>query len=156
MTPARLRDAISEECHSYYYAIWATLSCEQRRTLYYLAEDDFVSANNPEIVRLLRMGLVFLDPKLRVMNESFRRFVIRASVPDEIAAWTQSRVESPWQALKLPLFFVLVSVVAFLFLTQKDVYETTLAFVTALSAGVPMLFKLFDVLNKNPQLPRAV
>ena len=41
----------------------------------------------------------------------------------------------------------LISVALFLFVTQKDIYDTTINFMSALTTGIAALFKLLGMLH---------
>jgi hypothetical protein len=127
---------------TYYSAVWATCSQDEKLLLFYLAQDHFINSKSPEIPRLLRRGLIVRRPAPRPMNESFRRFILLAMRPDEIAAFEEEVATSTWNALKAPLLLVLVLAAVFLFLTQQRAFDSTIAIVTGATAVMPGLIKV--------------
>jgi hypothetical protein len=141
---------VVDQARAYHQALWATCSQDERCALIHLALDGLISSKNTDVRRLMKRGLVVLDPGLRLMDESFRRFVISAAHGEDIDAWRQAD-GSNWELLKAPLLLILLSVSLFLFVTQKDVYDSSVSFVSALTAGLAALFKLLGMFQrKNP------
>jgi hypothetical protein len=138
---------VVEQAKSYHKALWETCSEGQRCTLIQIAQDGMISPKNKHLRRLVKRGLVVRDPGLLLMDESFRRFVISMSRVQDMDAWRLQDGGSAWQLLKLPLLLILVSVALFLFITQKDVYDSTISFMTAVTAGIAALFKLLGMFH---------
>ncbi len=94
--------------------------------------------------------LIVLAPDLRLMNESFRRFVLgECCRPATVSAWIGEDDTSHWNRLKVPLITVLAGLALFLYLTQRDVFDTTIAFAAAVAAGLPAIFKLLGVFEQD-------
>src|SRR5262249_14845295 len=70
-----LTTEVLARARAYYRALWATCSKEEKMALFDLAQDGFVNATHPVLQRLGQHRLIVRDPRLRLMNESFRRFV---------------------------------------------------------------------------------
>jgi hypothetical protein len=145
MTPDRIGSRVLESSDAYYHALWDTCSKEEKLTLVSLATNQLVSSANPSLPRLLRSGLASRDPFLRPMNESFARFVAAQATPDNIQDWKSSDERSSWDVLKFPLLLILIVAAAFLFVSQRDLYNSTLAFVSAFAAIMPTLFKFLGL-----------
>jgi hypothetical protein len=139
---------VVDQARAYHQALWATCSQDDRYTLIHLALDGMVSSKNADLRQLMKRGLVVRDPALRLMDESFRRFVISAARGKDIDSWRQSD-GSTWELMKAPLLLILLSVALFLFVTQKEMYNSTLSFVSALTAGLAALFKLLGMFQKG-------
>ncbi|MDQ1557284.1 MAG: hypothetical protein QOD32_344 [Pyrinomonadaceae bacterium] len=147
LSPAELIRLLVEQAEAYYKAIWATCTDDQKLTLYYLAQDRLVSAKNVEVRRLMRRGLIVRDPDVRLMNESFRHFILSTVVPDEIGA--SARTGSSWSKLRLPLLVILVGIALFLLVTHPDMYSSSMAIITALATGIPAVFQLLGMFQRN-------
>lgn len=139
---------VVDQARAYHQALWATCSQDERCALIHLALDGLISSKNTDLRRLMKRGLVVLDPGLRLMDESFRRFVISAAHGEDIDAWRQAD-GSNWELLKAPLLLILLSVSLFLFVTQKEIYDSSVSFVSALTAGLAALFKLLGMFQKK-------
>ncbi|HEX8459082.1 MAG TPA: hypothetical protein VF656_17445 [Pyrinomonadaceae bacterium] len=138
---------VVEQAEAYYKAIWATCTSDQKLTLYYLAQDRLISAKNAEVRRLMRRGLIVRDPDVRLMNESFRQFVLSTVVPDEIGAF--ERTGSSWSKLRLPLLLILVGIALFLLVAHPELYTSSMAVITALATGIPAVFQLLGMFQRG-------
>jgi hypothetical protein len=152
LSPQELGYQILDQARAYYNAIWATCSKDEKLTLLYLAHDRFLSWSNLQIRQLLKRGLIVRDPCLRLMNDSFRRFVIdkAGARPEGVDAWKEEGARSHWSQLKGPLLLGLISVAVLLFTTQPEVFNSSIVFVSAVTAGIPGIFKLFDLMQGKP------
>ena len=150
--PAKIEELISEvaeQAQPYHQALWNTCSEGQRCTLIHLAQDGMISPKNKHVRRLVKRGLVARDPGLRLMDESFRRFVNSVSHEQDVEGWRQQEGGSAWQLLRAPLLLILAGVALFLFITQKDNYDSTISFMSAIAAGIAALFRLLGMFQKD-------
>lgn len=142
MDRGQIFDEIRERAEVYYRSLWASLADGEKLLLVHLAEEGLVNPKNRRpLQRLLARGIARRDPALRVMNETFRSFVI-AHKHCVMAIERRDAEESPWAHLKRPLMTMLVGVAVFFFATQRDMFNTTLVFVTALAGTLPQLLQL--------------
>jgi len=145
MNPDRISWWVEHRCDAYYHALWNTCSSEEKLTLVQLATHQLVSSYNPSLPGLLRRGLVFKEPFLRPMNHSFTRFVAAQGTPENVQDWKGASQNSLWEILRYPLLIALVVVAGFLFVSQRDLYNSTLAFVSAFAAFMPVIFKFLGM-----------
>jgi hypothetical protein len=82
------------------------------------------------------------------MDPSFRSFVLKMSAVEGINRY-RAETESHWERLKAPLLLILLGVIAFLFLTQKELFDTSLSLVSALTGGAIALLKLVGIFQKG-------
>ncbi|MEM9315048.1 MAG: cache domain-containing protein, partial [Pseudomonadota bacterium] len=129
-----------------YRMLWSISGKDERMVLYRLASNGFASWRSHELVRrLLHRGLLCADPSPRLMNQSFRRFVLDAELPEVFEQWTQEDGASAWVRLRTPMVVSLIGVFLFLFTTQPQLFSQSLAFTTALAAILPTLIKVISV-----------
>ncbi len=146
LTPQQMIDYILDRSRGYYRLLWSSCSRSEKTALAHLAQDGFVSSANRDIGHLLRKRLLVRDPSLRCMNESFRRFLMsECRLPDV----GQEGVGSTWQALRAPLLTIFIGLALFLFMTQRSLVATSLAFVSVLTTALPALFKLLDLFQSG-------
>lgn len=146
-----LIDLIAAEAAGYYRTLLAGLSTDERMSIAQLAHGAVVTARRRQVLRrLLELGLVVRDPDLRPMNESFSRFVHREVGARELRQWELTGSVSLWRRLRQPMFFVLLAVAALLFATQRQLFNETLALISAAAAGIPALFRLLGLLRQPP------
>jgi hypothetical protein len=154
LTRAHLIGRIRNQAGLYYRDIWTISSNEEKLTLFHLAQDKLLSPNDPEIATLLRKGLIVRDPDVHLMNESFRQFVKSDGCARDVAECEkEAKKDSLWHIMKPPLLVVLISVVLFLFITQRDLYTSSLAIMTAITTAIPALFKVLSLFQKDPVQP---
>ncbi len=147
-------DLISDvllQAGTYYQLIWDSCSPGEKVTLAHLAADGFLSANDPDVQRLVRRCLIVRDREVRLLNESFRQFVLTTSRTDKNVAETegQARKTSSWQYTKVALSVMVIGIMVFLFATQRDLYNSTLVALTSIAAGVPAVFNFFNLFTRG-------
>jgi hypothetical protein len=139
MTSEQIVQYVLARARQYYSAVWGLCSHREKLLLYHLAQDGLAQSKNVDLLSLRARGLVVKRPQLELMNESFRQFVILESRPHHVRSWSRDRNTSAWTRWRVPLSAGLIGVAMFFFLTQRDAYNQTVAFLTA---GVPALLRL--------------
>ena len=149
--PDELIAEVLVQATTYYKFVWKSCSRHEKLTLAHAARDGFLSPNDPDLSKLVRRGLIVLKPEVRLMNESFRLFVLVQSSTDQDVVVTEgeARSSSSWQYLKVALSVAVVVVMVFLFATQRDLYNSTLVALTSIAAGLPAVFNFFNLLHRN-------
>jgi hypothetical protein len=134
---------VDHSAGSYYAALWSTLTSSERLALYQLSRDGWANPNNNRAIRQLRRkGVISADAVLRIMNDSFRAFAIKAQDQNEIDDWERERKESIWRTLKFSLITVVVALAVWLLYAQKDLFQTAIGYVVALGAAAAALSNL--------------
>lgn len=135
--PEKALDELVEHSESYYSVLWSTLSAREHLVLYQLAKDGFANTKNERAIRQLRRkGLILSAPMLRIMNKSFRLFVLKAQDQREIAEWEQQGQQSSWRSVKIVFIATAVGLIAWLFYAQKDLFQVSIGYVVTLGAAV--------------------
>jgi hypothetical protein len=147
-TPRALIRQVLVQAIPYYKSIWRVCSDDEKLTLSHLSQDGLLSWNDPDIDRLMKKGLIVREPAVSLMNQSFRSFVAGVGNGNALAhCEEEARKSSNWEVLKVPLTIGVTSVFGFLLLTQREIYNSALPFITALTAGVPSFFKLISLFH---------
>ena len=156
MRPDELIEEVLLQATTYYKSVWKSCLPLEKLTLAHLARDGFLSPNDPDLPKLVRRGLIVLKPEVRLMNQSFRRFVLVQSSTDEDVVRTEgeARSSSSWQYLKVALSVAVIVVMVFLFATQRDLYNSTLVALTSIAAGLPAVFNFFNLFHKSAAASR--
>jgi len=137
-------DDLKERAEPYYRALWTMCTEEEKVVLVHLAEGGLINAKNAVALKMLmRRGLVRRDPSFRLMNESFRRFVATDICLVEVRTLEQEAGTSAWGRMKGPLTVTLIGVAAFFFFTQREAFDVSIAFLSAIAASLPALFRVF-------------
>jgi hypothetical protein len=169
LTKEQVLEQLLDRADSYYRVLWSTCTQNERLVLYQLAKDGWANPKNElAIQQLERRGLVLIPshvcdgkswacdnesafPKeifgMRIMNESFRRFIRNSQQRDEIEAWEKEGEQSVWRFLKLSLGILAVALGAWLLYSQQQFFNTVVAYVGALGAAAGVVFKLLGDLR---------
>lgn len=141
-----LLEQILSSATPYYASIWDDCSGEEKLTLTRLAQHGLLSPKDPDTEKLLKKGVIVRDPAIRIMNESFRLFILSRGTDNALAQCEkEAKSSSTWEVLKVPLTIGLLSVAAFLLLTQRELYNSALPFLSGLAAGLPAFLKLVSL-----------
>jgi hypothetical protein len=147
----QIHEEVGDRLDNYHRGIWASCSDAQKRVLKHLGRDGLVNEKNRRTVRLLlARGLVRKDPNFRFVSESFRRFVM-FRIPAADAAAIELRSTSAWDAVRLPFLVTLLAVSAFFFLTQRELFTTTIAVITALAGGIPAIVRVAGLFERQSE-----
>lgn len=143
---------LTDKAHAYYRAVWATCTTGEKLTLVQLAQEGLVNPNNESTIReLLRKGLIYRCATFRIMNESFKRFVITSFGPDDVRMWEAEASSAAWNLLNTTIRIGGVGLVGFLVVTQPRFLQTATGFLTALGAGLPTVINLLATLKRAPR-----
>jgi len=141
----QLRDEAEARADSYYAALWSTLTPSERLVLYQLGRDGWANPMNDRAIwQLRRKGIVLASPVLRIMNETFRLFAIKAQDRKEIDNWERQEKESTWRTLKFSLLTIVIALAAWLLYAQKDLFQSAVGYVVALGAAVAAISNLLS------------
>ncbi len=87
---------------------------------------------------------------LRLFNRGFRNFILTAIGNTEaMKIKDRIRENGNWSNLRVPLYIVIFAILAFLLISQQEAYSKLLTYVAALTAGVPVVLKIFSLFDKN-------
>jgi hypothetical protein len=150
-----LVEEILDRADAYYRVLWSTCTREERLVLFQLARDGWANPKNERAIQQLeRRRLVRRSPGLRIMNESFCRFVRDAQLPDEVAKWEQEEQQSAWSALKLGLTTAALMAGAWLLYTQQDVFQMGIGYLAAMGTASGAVLSLIRSITRTSE-PRA-
>jgi hypothetical protein len=139
-----LLSGIGLAAEPFYRSIWAACSKDEKLTLRQLAKEGVVNpCNSAVLTQLMRAGLVWRDPIFRVMNESFRRFVLQGRQSEGLDALEHEGIQRPWSSVTTSMFTLCFGLIALIILTQQQLVESWIGYVPALAPAFPTLAKLF-------------
>jgi hypothetical protein len=135
---------VLDAAEPYYRAMWELCSREERLVLIQLAQEGLVNPRRVELVRrLARRGLVRFHPRLRLMNESFQRFVRTVEAPERIAEWERTTEGMSWSRLGTPLYALAAVIIAILLFTEQAMITSVLAIATGAAGTLGSLRSLY-------------
>lgn len=157
LTADQILEEVEERATSFYQRIWEACDPDERVVLEHVARHGLASAASRRAVRrLLSRGLLRKDPGLRLMNQSFARFVLEGERRQEVATIELQAEPSLWDRLRIPLAVTAVAALTFLVATQREAVDATLSMAVGVSAAVPTLVKLTTLLTRlGVKEPRA-
>jgi hypothetical protein len=139
---------VGERAAQYYYLEWRACTQEECFLLAGLARDGMLNPRNTVSLRqLLRRRLIVRDPQFRIMNESFRRFVLARAGVTMQEEWEAEAAGSGWGKARGPFATALVLVGLFLLGTQQQFLQTSAGLLTAAAGCVAALLKLIGVVH---------
>jgi len=137
-------DEIGERAEEYYGALWRTCSPQEQLVLMQLAQTGLVNGKaRKHVRRLLARGQLRRDPQLRIMNETFRRFILAQSATSTLAVELEHDLAGDaWRRFRAPFFGAVAVVLLFFFITQRQMFDSTIALVTGLAASLPAFIRM--------------
>ena len=151
MNRAELLEEIDERAEALYGELWSGCSDTEKLELRHIAQFGLANPGHSRAVRhLIMKRLLRKDPDLRLMNRTFRRFVVSPQSTGHVARRDVARIESelaasPWDQVRGPLVIAMMGVAAFLYFTQRDTYNVTIGAVVGLATQVPNLMKVITI-----------
>lgn len=135
---------VQETSFTYYFAIWNSLSKEERYIIYDIAHDRFINANNVDgIIDLLHKGILIYDHSLHLMNESFTNFVLTKVSSDEaLERELESNKKGNWSTASAVLILVIISLIAFISFGRINILQDVNALLTSLAAIIAVFLRL--------------
>ncbi|MEO3404948.1 cache domain-containing protein [Mucilaginibacter sp. CAU 1740] len=134
--------------HYFYMYIWQSLTKEEKFLLYDLAEDGLINPyDDYNIVLLISKGLIIRrHGVLRLFNNGFREFILTAIGKSEADLIQQEiKDNGNWNKLRTPLTLLIITVLAFLFTSQKEAYTDLLRYLTIIPLGLTAAMKVIDL-----------
>lgn len=129
----------------HYRYLWSQCNRDEKLTLVHLAKHGLV---NPKsfgwVLDLMHKGLVIRAPDLRLMNRSFRKYVLQEYRRSQELEWEEELGPNAWSVLKWILPFPLLGLAVFLFITQQDAVSNAAGVLVALASLTPVVFNLYE------------
>jgi hypothetical protein len=154
-----LREEIMEDvldrADAYYRSLWSTCTEDERLVLYQLAKDGWANPKNSKAIQeLKRRGLIFWSSGFRVMNKSFRQFVLDYQYPEDLAAWNNEVRQSTWRAVRSSILVAGVLLVVWLVYSQQQVVHVAVGYVGAIGGAAAAVAGLVSSLrNRGTKVP---
>lgn len=144
----QLLEELGERAELYYRSLWASCCDDEKLVLGHLAEDGLANVHDRKWVRrLMARGLIRREPVCRLMNETFRRFVLSPACRREVLDLERCTGPSPWERFRRPFFTTVAAAVVFFLATQKQLLDSTLAIAGAATAALPAVGKVLDLMS---------
>ena len=143
-------EEIGNGARYFYEGLWNGCSTSERVVLRQLAEEGLVNPNNQAAVsRMLNAGLVRHGQTFRIMNETFRRFVLCAASHEVVSSWEREGVSVPWGTIATTGVTVAFGLAGLLLLTQEQLVDAWISYVPALAPAIPTVWKVLAGVQKG-------
>ena len=141
---------VLDAAEPYYRSLWELCSREERVVVIQLAESGLINPKRIGLVRrLARRGLVVVDPRFRIMNESFERFVRTVEPREHVVEWERSSTGMSWGKLATPLYALAAIVIAILLFTEQALFSSALVVATGAARTLGSLRGLYSSVAKT-------
>lgn len=149
LTAEQILDEVGESARPVYQAVWQEATEDERVVLEHVARFGLANdASRTTVRKLLARGLLRKDPELRLMNRTFRRFVLGPDCRREVARLEGQADPSLWDRLRLPLATGATVAIAFLVTTQREMFDATLTVAAGMTTAVPTLIQMTNLFAK--------
>jgi hypothetical protein len=150
LTREQILDEIDDRASAYYQRLWESCSDDEKVVLGHVAMDGLTNAASRRTVRrLLVRRLLTKDPDLRLMNHTFRNFILSPEIIRQVVQLEGVAEPSTWDRLRVPLALTAASAAVFLFTTQREMFNQTVTVVTAVATAVPTVFRAVSVIAQR-------
>ena len=140
---------VAERAKPIHQAIWLRCSKNEKLALIFLALDGLVHSCNTEVRQLIKRGLIVRRPRLSLMDDAFRRFVRDAAQHEDYVTWQREGRHSTWEAFRIPLLLLLLTLGAFLFLSQRDFFDSAIGIVSGVTGGLAAILRLLSTFRRD-------
>lgn len=125
-----------------YHSLWNNCTLQEQYLIFDLAQDGLLNSKNlPDIYNLLQKGImVHKDGRLKLFNHSFQNFVLSVISPKHaLEIEHDAKMEGGWANSQLPIIMVIFGLLLFLFVSQQDIFNYLIGWVTAALGSIPIL-----------------
>ncbi|HCB16320.1 MAG TPA: hypothetical protein DEP76_04730 [Alteromonas sp.] len=127
---------------------WEECTVKEKLILWKMAHGASI---NPEsavtIERLVRRCYLFRDKGWHIVNESFRQFILTAEPESVVKEWMDNTSSGAWSVLRIPIFALLLVLLAIFVYSSGSSLNTLLSIATATLGLIPLLIKNFSLLR---------
>jgi len=135
---------ILDAAEPHYRSIWDLCSQEEKLVLVQLAQEGLVNPKRTDVMRrLARRGLVRVDPRYALINDSFALFVCTVESPERVAGWETAAKLQTWRKISVPLYALAVVVIALVLYTEQSLLTNVIALATGAAGALGSFRNLY-------------
>lgn len=129
---------------------WELCTVDEKVALWQLAHESKINPANAEVIQhLTRRGFIYRDKGWHIINESFRRFILRAESASVIDNWMDSTRSGLWPIVRIPLFTILFVLVVVVIYSSGFALNSVLGVATTTLGIIPLLLKNLNLIRTN-------
>lgn len=142
----------------YYERIWNSCTIGEKILLFDLAEDSLVNIKNNDacipLQNLQEKGIVEVQDKYKVMNESFRNFILtNVETADLENTEIMKQRKSAWNSFRIPLILFASGIIIFLFTTQQALISNLYTLLIAVGAIAGVFIRISGLFSSKAKAP---
>ncbi len=141
---------IKSQAQLYYHSLWSSCSEDEKFLIYDMANDGVFNSDDVDAVQsLIRKGIFVKTANgISLMNRSFQTFILsNVSLTSTMLKAKKKDGSGTWNSIRVPISLTVIALAGFLFFTQKEIIDQTLAFSAALAAFIPTIRTIADNLR---------
>lgn len=145
ITEAVLTREFLDRAGAHYRVLWVNCSREEKLALSHLAENGLISPQNQTgVEELLRKRLIVRDPAFRIMNDSFRRFLLTEVDRGQIRKWEREERRAGWGARGYLVRALLIGIAAPILIAQRDTLDEWAPSAAPLAGALAGIYKFLS------------
>ncbi len=143
--------AIQERAENYYFSIWNSCSKEEKFALFDLAQDGLLNSNNTHVIqRLVRRGILIINPQLAIFNTSFAQFIIESISEEESKQMEmEAKKHGTWNTYKYLVIFLVLVIVIFLSFVEEQSFTKITGTVSLGALLLPNILRIVNVFSSK-------
>jgi hypothetical protein len=149
-----IEDFILTHADAAFRAAWQSCTRDERLALFQIASGRFPNPLNELVLdHLMRRDLVVLEPAPALKSNAMRRFVLNAEPQWRFDEWSRVAAEGPWQSLRMPLFIVLMLVIAWIAYSAGETFQAMSAVLVGVLGFVGQVLRAVGYVRGSPSAP---
>ena len=129
---------------------WSQCTRDERILLFQLANGATLNPNSIETLeQLLRRGYIYRDSGWFIVNESFKRFVLRAESEETFANWMSDADVSAWQYVRVPVLVTIIVLAVMIVVSTGQSLQSFIAAATASLGLLPSIMRNLSFFKSN-------
>ncbi len=148
--PEQVVEFFLVQARALYRKHWELCTVDEKVALWQLANGAKINPANAEVLQhLTRRGFIYRDQGWRLVNESFKRFVLSAESDNVVANWMDTTRSGLWPIIRIPLFTILFVLVVVIVYSSGFALNSVLGIATTTLGIIPLLLKNLSLLKTS-------
>lgn len=149
-TAREVEDRVVLQAQGVFHRYWTASNVAERLLLYQLASGRYVNPlGNDALARLVRRGVVSLEPRPRILSNAFARFVRSAERPQQFAEWADEASSGTWQRIRTPLVLLALLLLTWFAYSAGAMFHALAAAVATALGFAGQLGSAFGMMRGN-------
>jgi hypothetical protein len=134
---------------------WQALNQSERLALYQLARGELINPRNFAVLEEpMREGMISLDPLPALSSSELKDSILHAESESDFESWQREARDSPWRAIRVPLFIVIMVMIAWLSWAAGGSMKALMAVLVATAAFLGQIVQLVNFARGGATAPK--